>query len=201
MFWGIKHSELKTSLKHLNVQFVYNSNYAKGLSSSLKAGVETLPDDCDGAVVALGDMPGVKAADIDGLIEEFDPARCQSIVVPTHNGKRGNPVVWARRYFKEISAVSGDVGARHLIGSNSDQLHEVPTENSGVLIDLDTPEAVEAHKTENNFPLYIVALRIFRFLPKRFTNTHKVLNLPRTHFQNTAEGATACLLVFLMYKK
>ncbi|MEC8530818.1 MAG: nucleotidyltransferase family protein, partial [Pseudomonadota bacterium] len=111
-------------------------------------GVETLPDDCDGAVVALGDMPGVKAADIDGLIEEFDPARCQSIVVPTHNGKRGNPVVWARRYFKEISAVSGDVGARHLIGSNSDQLHEVPTENSGVLIDLDTPEAVEAHKTE-----------------------------------------------------
>ena len=145
---GHQAQRVKDSLKHLNVQFVYNSNYAKGLSSSLKAGVETLPDDCDGAVVALGDMPGVKAADIDGLIEEFDPARCQSIVVPTHNGKRGNPVVWARCYFKEISAVSGDVGARHLIGANSDQLHEVPTENSGVLIDLDTPEAVEAHKTE-----------------------------------------------------
>lgn len=145
---GHQPQRVKDSLKDLNVQFVYNSNYAEGLSSSLKAGVEALPDDCDGAVVALGDMPEVKSADIDSLIAEFDPARCQSIVVPTHNGKRGNPVVWARRYFKEISAVSGDVGARHLIGSNSDQLHEVSTENSGVLIDLDTPEAVKAHKTE-----------------------------------------------------
>ena len=56
-------------------------------------------------------------------------------------------MVWARRCFKNISSIGGRRSAS-LIGSNSDQLHEVPTENSGVLIDLDTPEAVEAHKTE-----------------------------------------------------
>jgi len=65
--------------------------------------------------------------------------------VPTHDGKRGNPVIWARRYFDEICSVSGDVGARHLIGANPDQVYEVRTDNPGVLIDLDTPEAVAAH--------------------------------------------------------
>ncbi|MGB0632246.1 MAG: NTP transferase domain-containing protein [Alphaproteobacteria bacterium] len=142
---GHQPEQVENALSNLDVRFVHNPDYADGLSTSLRAGLAALPGTCDGAVVALGDMPGVRAEDIDMLIEEFDPAAGQSIVVPTHDGKRGNPVLWARQYFDEISAVSGDVGARHLIGANPDQLHEVPSENPGVLIDLDTPEAVAAH--------------------------------------------------------
>ena len=137
------------ALDGLDVVFVRNADYANGLSTSLRAGLAALPDICAGAVVALGDMPGVGAEDIDRLIDAFDPASGQSICVPTHDGKRGNPVLWARRYFDEISGVSGDVGARHLIGANADQVHEVPTENPGVLIDLDTPEAVAAHNGDD----------------------------------------------------
>jgi molybdenum cofactor cytidylyltransferase len=65
--------------------------------------------------------------------------------VPTHHSKRGNPVLWGRRYFAEMAGVSGDVGARHLIDENADQVVEVPRDNPGILIDLDTPEAVAAH--------------------------------------------------------
>ena len=142
---GHRPEQVERALEGLDVRFVHNPEYAEGLSTSLRAGLAALPASCDGAVVALGDMPGVRAEDIDMLIGEFDPAAGQSIIVPTHDGKRGNPVIWARRYFDEISSVSGDVGARHLIGANPDQVYEVRTDNPGVLIDLDTPEAVAAH--------------------------------------------------------
>lgn len=142
---GHQPEQVEQALTGLDVRFVRNPDYANGLSTSLRAGLSALPDTCDGAVVALGDVPGIRAEDIDALIDEFEPASGQSIIVPTHDGKRGNPVLWARRYFADISAVSGDVGARHLIGANADQVYEVPTDNAGVLIDLDTPEAVAAH--------------------------------------------------------
>lgn len=132
-------------LSGLDVTFVRNPDYADGLSTSLKAGLSALPDHCAGAVVALGDMPGVGADDIDSLIDAFDPRGGHSICVPTYDQKRGNPVLWARRYFADMSSVSGDVGARHLIGENADQVIEVPRDNPGVLIDLDTPEAVAEH--------------------------------------------------------
>ena len=142
---GHKPEAVETALSGLDVTFVRNPDYADGLSTSLKAGLFALPESCAGAVVALGDMPGVGAVDIDSLIDAFDPAHGHSICVPTHNDKRGNPVLWARRYFAEIASVSGDVGARHLIGENADQVIEVPRDNPGILIDLDTPEAVAAH--------------------------------------------------------
>ena len=88
----------------------------------------------------------IDAADIDALIDAFEPDEDATICVPTHDGKRGNPVLWARRYFLEMAAVSGDVGARSLIGENADQVLEVPRGNPGVLLDLDTPDALRAHE-------------------------------------------------------
>ncbi|CAN0557319.1 unnamed protein product [Laminaria digitata] len=142
---GHEPASVEAALKGLPVTFVRNPDYTGGLSTSLKAGLSALPDHCTGAVIALGDMPGVTAADIDSLIDAFDPLAGHTICVPTHHGKRGNPVLWGQRYFTEMAGVSGDVGARHLIGENTDQVVEVPRDNPGVLIDLDTPEAVAAH--------------------------------------------------------
>ena len=95
---------------------MHNPDFAEGLSTSLKAGLAAVPDDADGAIVCLGDMPQVDAPLIDKLIAAFDPERGALVVVPTIDGKRGNPVVWARRFFPELMALDGDVGARHLIG-------------------------------------------------------------------------------------
>jgi molybdenum cofactor cytidylyltransferase len=142
---GHEPAAVEAALKGLPVTFVRNPEYADGLSTSLKAGLAALPDRCNGAVIALGDMPEVTAADIESLIDAFDPVTGHTICVPTHHSKRGNPVLWGRRYFAEMAGVSGDVGARHLIDENADQVVEVPRDNPGILIDLDTPEAVAAH--------------------------------------------------------
>jgi molybdenum cofactor cytidylyltransferase len=60
--------------------------------------------------------------------------------VPIHGRKRGNPVIWSTQFIAEILAVTGDIGARHLLEEHADQVIEVPIEQDGVLFDVDTPE-------------------------------------------------------------
>ncbi len=123
--------------------FVHNPDFADGLSTSLKTGIAAVPAEADGAIVCLGDMPQVSAALIDSLIAAFDPERGALVVIPTIEGKRGNPVLWSRRFFPDLAAVEGDVGARHLIGGYAEAVAEVPVD-AAALTDVDTPEALIA---------------------------------------------------------
>lgn len=132
-------AEVERALSPLSPILVKNLDYSKGLSSSLKCGLAKVPDDYDGAIVMLGDMPDVRSGLLDKLIAAFSPADGRAICVPTRHGKRGNPVLWARRFFPEIMALEGDVGARHLIGQFSELVCEVEAADDGPLIDIDTP--------------------------------------------------------------
>ena len=139
--------EIKTALTGLRLEFVNNPDFTKGLSTSLGAGLNALPEDCDGALILLGDMPGVDAPLIDRLIAAFDPGEQRAICVPTRNGKRGNPVLWARRFFPEMLAIDGDVGARNLIGNYGELVCEIEASDDAPLTDIDTPEALAAYRT------------------------------------------------------
>jgi molybdenum cofactor cytidylyltransferase len=141
---GHQRERVERALAGLAVNFVHNPDYADGLSTSLKAGIAAMPAEADGAIVCLGDMPQVGAALIDRLLAAFDPARGALVVVPTIAGKRGNPVVWSRRFFPDLMAVEGDVGARHLIGGYPEAVVEVPVEDAAAMTDVDTPEALIA---------------------------------------------------------
>ncbi len=143
---GHQAERVRAALAGRDVTMVHNADFAQGLSTSLKCALAALDDEVDGAVVCLGDMPGVSAGHIDKLIAAFDPVEGRGICVPTFNGKRGNPVLWDRRYFGEIAEVAGDVGARHLIGEHADAVCEVAMGDDGVLTDLDTPASLAAHK-------------------------------------------------------
>jgi molybdenum cofactor cytidylyltransferase len=144
---GHERERVEKALADLKVRFVHNPDFADGLSTSLKAGLAAVPLEADGAIICLGDMPQVRAAMIDRLIAAFDPARGALIVVPTIEGKRGNPVVWSRRFFPELAALEGDVGARHVIGTYGEAVVEVPADRTA-LVDIDTPEALSALKAE-----------------------------------------------------
>ena len=137
---GHMDADVRRALDGLGVTFVHNPRYADGLSTSLKAGISALAPDTAAAVVGLGDMPAVTTAHVNRLISGFDPESDRAIGVPIHNGKRGNPVLWARRFFEDMQGVSGDVGAKALIGANESLVYEVEFEDTAVLTDLDTPE-------------------------------------------------------------
>jgi molybdenum cofactor cytidylyltransferase len=127
---------------------VHNPDFAQGLGTSLRAGIAALPAEADGVVVCLGDMPQVDAALIDRLIAAFDPERGALAVMPTIEGRRGNPVLWSRRFFPDLMAIEGDVGARHLIDRYGEAVVEVPVAGKAALIDVDTPEALVGVKAE-----------------------------------------------------
>jgi len=145
---GHQRERVEASLAGLPVTFAHNPDFAEGLGTSLKTGIAALPADVDGALVCLGDMPQVDAGLIDRLIGALDPDKGALVVVPTIDGKRGNPVVWSRRFFPDLMAVEGDVGARYLIGRYAEAVIEVPLTGTAALTDIDTPEAFEAVKAE-----------------------------------------------------
>jgi molybdenum cofactor cytidylyltransferase len=139
---GHERAEVENALAGLRVQLVHNPDFAQGLGTSLKAGIAAVPAEADGAIICLGDMPQVDASLIDRLIAAFDPDRGALIVMPTVEGRRGNPVLWSRRFFPDLMAIEGDVGARHFIGRYSEAVLEVPLEGRAALVDVDTPEAL-----------------------------------------------------------
>jgi molybdenum cofactor cytidylyltransferase len=145
---GHQREQVEAVLKGLKVTFAHNPDYAEGLSTSLKAGIAALPADVDGVIVCLGDMPQVDSGLIDRLIAAFDPEKGALVAMPTIEGKRGNPVVWSRRFFGDLAKLDGDVGARHLIGSYPEAVAEVPVTGRGALVDVDTPDALRAVKAE-----------------------------------------------------
>lgn len=143
---GNEAADVRKALSPLSPRFVENRAYSKGLSSSLKCGLRQVPDLYDGALILLGDMPGVTSVLIDKLIAAFDPSEGRAICVAAHGGKRGNPVLWAKRFFPDILALEGDIGARDLIAQNAELVCEVEAGDASPLVDIDTPQMLADYR-------------------------------------------------------
>jgi molybdenum cofactor cytidylyltransferase len=138
---GHQEPEVRAALAGLPVRFVPCPDYADGMSASLRCGLKALPSDIDAALILLGDMPRVGSRLLRRMIAAFNPIEGRAIIVPAFQGKRGNPVLWDRRFFSEMTALAGDVGARHLIGEHTELVTEIEAEDAGIFLDIDTPEA------------------------------------------------------------
>jgi molybdenum cofactor cytidylyltransferase len=134
-------ADVGAALGGLDVTLVANSGYATGLASSLKAGIRAVPAGCDGALILLGDMPGITAELVDRLVETFTQAG-DCIVVPVHKGRQGNPALWPRRFFPELLQLDGDAGARRLFADRPEAVRAVPVADDAIFSDIDTPEAL-----------------------------------------------------------
>ncbi len=144
---GHEADRVRAALARRDVRFVENAAYEEGLGASLRAGVQAVPEDVDGALVALGDMPWIRAAHADALIAAFDPRGPHSICVPVHDRKRGHPVLWSARHFGEMRKLGGDVGARGLLERHADAVLTVPVDDPAVHLDVDTPEMLRVSQS------------------------------------------------------
>ena len=132
-------AEVAAALNGLDVMLAANPDYATGLASSLKAGLRALQGKQDGILVLLGDMPYIERGHIDRLIEAFSP---DAIVVPTHDDRIGNPILWPARYFPELLHLEGDAGAKRLVGTHAAHLRKIDLATDAIFVDVDTPEAL-----------------------------------------------------------
>ena len=136
--------QVRAALAGRGLVFVDNPEHAAGLASSLRAGLAALSGRVEGALVCLADMPWVRSDHLDLLIRAFEADAARPICVPTHQGRRGNPVLWPVRHFAEIAALRGDAGARALLEVHAAEVCSVPVADPGVVLDVDTPAALAA---------------------------------------------------------
>jgi len=133
---------IKSALNGYDLEFVDNSAYAEGLSTSIICGLKHIDDGTEAVLVVLGDMPMITRQCLERLVSAFDPENGHEICVPVYQGKRGNPVLWSRRFFHEMMYLEGDHGARHLLYKHDDLVKEVEMPDAGILIDFDTRESL-----------------------------------------------------------
>ncbi|MBZ9760790.1 molybdopterin-binding/glycosyltransferase family 2 protein [Mesorhizobium sp. CA8] len=139
---GHQRERVRSALSGLGVTVADNPDFAAGLASSLKAGIAKVAPDAAGALIVLGDMPGVSSRDLDSLIDAFRSSGGRSVVRASHQGKRGNPVLLPRSLFAAVAQLEGDTGARHLVEAEGLDVIDVEI-GQGASIDVDTREALE----------------------------------------------------------
>jgi molybdenum cofactor cytidylyltransferase len=142
---GYARELVEATVADLDVGFAFNPKFASGLASSLKAGLATTPPDAAGALVLLGDMPWIEPRLSDALIDAFLAREGALAAVPSREGRRGNPVLLGRGLFEAAMRLTGDEGARRLIGVlGESELVEVEASDIGVTFDVDTPSDLAA---------------------------------------------------------
>lgn len=118
------------------IRTVVNPHADLGMGTSLAVGVAALPP-VDAAFILLADMPDIPA----GLFAQTVAATASGadIVVPVHNGQQGHPVLFARRCFPDLMALTGDTGAKAVIRSGAYTVVPVESDSPGILRDIDVP--------------------------------------------------------------
>ena len=131
--------EVETALSGLALTFVFNSDYAAGLATSLRCGLAALPMRATGALILLADMPEISAALLDRLINAFGARPKALAVAPIFQGQRGNPVLLSRALFAQVAKLRGDEGARRLLASAAkSDLVEITADDDAATLDIDT---------------------------------------------------------------
>lgn len=138
---GHQCAEVEEVLQDYPLRLVHNADYAEGLSTSIRAGVEVAAAS-SGYLFALGDMPRLKGETVVQLCDVFSEHE-DAIVVPAVSGQRGNPVVFASCYREELLHLEGDRGAKPLLQKYADRVVQVEVEDQGIFVDVDTPEAYQ----------------------------------------------------------
>jgi molybdenum cofactor cytidylyltransferase len=134
--------EISDALKLDDETVIVNPRWKDGQLSSIQAAIEGLSRlPTDGLLLFLVDHPLVSAGLVRKLVEIFYETG-DSIVLPTYRGKRGHPVIFARRLYAELLAAPQDQGARAVVWAHAAEVLEVPTDEEGVVLNLNDPETL-----------------------------------------------------------
>jgi molybdenum cofactor cytidylyltransferase len=144
---GAHAAEITVKLKFDPAMIVVNPDWPSGQLSSVHAAIRSLPAHAtDGIILCPVDHPLVSRRLISELIAQFDSSR-KAITLPIYRGKRGHPVIFRATLYDELLAASSEVGARQVVWAHSREIHEVPTEEEGVVLNLNDPEALKKAAT------------------------------------------------------
>ena len=132
------------------IKYIYNKDFKTGMASSIKIGINNISKNAEAFFICLGDMPMIKQSVYNKLIKsrynhnkKLKPKDKKEIIIPTHEGKKGNPVLFSKFMINSIISISGDEGAKKIIELNKDKILNVEIKNQSISVDLDTQENFE----------------------------------------------------------
>jgi molybdenum cofactor cytidylyltransferase len=135
---GLEEDGVRTALAGLAVRFVRNPRPHDGQGSSIAVGVAALKPWTRAALVALGDQPRVPGDVIPALLEAWRRTG-KEIVAPAYRGIQGTPVLFGAGVFAELSGLTGDAGAKGVVGARPERA-ELVRFDVAMPADIDTPE-------------------------------------------------------------
>lgn len=136
---GAEHAAYVSALREVPVKFVGNPSWDHGMGTSIAAGMQAVNVACDGVFVVPGDMARLTVDVFCRLASAFAADGAHRIVVPvTGDGVQRNPVLWPRRYFSDLSNLSGACGGKKLLGSLGTERRDVVFDDAGIFDDIDT---------------------------------------------------------------
>jgi len=131
--------------KNKKIKFVYNKDFKNGISSSIKKGLEQISNKTKNFFISLGDMPKVNQNIYNKLIKtknkynkKLNLENKKEIIIPTYEGKKGNPILFSNFMKEKIINIEGDIGAKKIIELNEKKVLNVPFKSNGVILDFDT---------------------------------------------------------------
>lgn len=133
---GFRADDLIPLLDALNVRFVHNKHFDRGMFSSVKEGVASLSSDCEAFFMMPVDIPLVRR---NTVCELLNAGKTDKILYPVFRNERGHPPLIPSHYIPEILAWSSEGGLQTFLEAHEDQSMNIPVADEGVLIDLDTP--------------------------------------------------------------
>lgn len=121
---------------------IVNDDPDRGQISSIKLGLDALDFATDCALIWPVDCPLIQPDDIRALVTAYAANRASltRIVLPSHNGERGHPMLVDLGFRQTFIDLPADQTARDVIDANPTQVLEVAVNNAGVLRDMDTPD-------------------------------------------------------------
>jgi molybdenum cofactor cytidylyltransferase len=137
---GHEAAAVRAALADLPLSFVENPRFAEGQQTSVRAGLDSLPEGYDAVLVALADQAALEPADISDLLRAFAEGDRDRILVPFHNGQRGNPVLFPAGIIAEIRASGRNAACRKFIDANPHLTRPHEAASDHFTIDIDTPE-------------------------------------------------------------
>jgi molybdenum cofactor cytidylyltransferase len=140
---GIHHDEIAAAIEvsepAVPVRLVRNPEPARGQLSSIWCGLDAVSASSDGVLMTLVDVPMVAPATVRSVIDAWSRTR-SPVVRPICDGRRGHPVIFDRTVFAELRAAPLDQGARAVVRAHWSESVDVPVQDRGCLIDIDTPD-------------------------------------------------------------
>ena len=138
---GAEAENIRAKLRLDPATIVVNADWRAGQLSSIQTAVHSLPVGAtEGLMLCPVDHPMITSELIVQVIEAFD-ASGKMIAVPLYRGRRGHPVIFRASLYGELLGASHEIGARQVVLAHQDDIVEVPTEEEGVTLNLDTPDA------------------------------------------------------------